>query len=268
MAFIRKARKYVKKGKGMKKRINRKPKVSVNIKKYVKKIVHGEIENKCVQINGSGSFGNVLEDATMNAYPMCPLNGYWSIPQGVLQGNRVGNQIKTRKTYLNYVLRPNPYDGTTNPFPAPMEIQLMLGYTKNTPTYIPVAFDINQLYQAGSAVAAPQGTLRDIVSVINTDYWVIKKRWTHKVGFGNYQGTAGSNIYQYHANNDFKMNVVKRIDITKMMPATHVFNDAGITPTSKNLFFMYQAVNANGSNFGVFTPANIEFWIDFHYEDA
>jgi len=243
--------------------------VSVAVKKYVKRALHTQVENKSVQINFGNSFGNVLESPDFNAYPMCPLTGYWSISQGVNSGSRIGNQIKTRKCYLNYVLRPNPYDLTFNSNPAPTEVQLMLGYVKNTPCFVPTSLDVNLLFQAGSTTAAPVGNLRDIISVVNTDYWTIKKRWTHKIGYASASGTGGNVANQLYTNNDFKLNVVKRIDITKMVPATYQFNDNSITPTSKNLFLMYYAVSASGTTNGsTALPTNIEFWIDYHYEDA
>jgi len=243
--------------------------VSMAVKKYVKRSIHSTIENKCVQVNGGNSFGNVLESPELNAFPMCPLSGYWSIPQGVQQGNRVGNQIKTRKVFLSYVLRPTPYDATNNALPQPTEVQLLLGYVKNTPSFAPAALDISQLFQSGSTVAAPVGNLRDLISVINTDYWTIKKRWIHKIGNAAYDGTGKQAGAQSFTNNDFKLNVVKRIDITKMVPATYQFNDSSISPTSKNLFLMYQAVASSGGTFtATVLPTNIEFWVDYHFEDA
>jgi len=243
--------------------------VSSAVKTYVKRTLHAEIENKCVQISAGNSFGNVNESTDFNAYPMCPLAGYWTVGQGVGQGNRVGNIIKTRKVYLNYVLRPTAYDAVFNPSPRPCEIQLMLGYVKNTPCFAPVPGDINQLFNSGSSIVSPIGTLRDIISVINTDYWTIKKRWTHKIGYSQATGTGGNVANNFFANNDFKFNAVQRIDITKHCPATHVFNDASGTTNTRNLFLMYYAVAADGFNFGATTlPSNIEFWVDFHYEDA
>lgn len=243
--------------------------VSVGVKKYVKRALHKQIENKSVQINSGANFGSILQNTVMNAYPMAPLTGFWSIGQGITQGTRVGNQIRTRKCYLNYVLRPTVYDAVTNPNPAPCEVQLMLGYVKNTPCFAPAVSDLNQLFQSGASVAAPVGSLRDIISVINTDYWVIKKRWTHKIGYGSSEGSGSLGNYEFFMNNDFKYNVVRRMDITKYLPVIYQFNDSTATPTSKNLFFMFQSVLANGniSNLNV-TTANIEFWIDYHFEDA
>jgi len=243
--------------------------VSQAVKKYVKRTIHSQVENKSVQINFSTQFGNYLQNNTMNAYPMCPLSGFWSIGQGVGAGNRVGNQIKTRKCYLNYVVRANQYDATNNPAPIPCQIMMMLGYVKNTPSFAPSNLDLVQLFQNGSSVAAPLGSLRDLISVINTDYWTIKKRWTHKIGYAANTGTGAQVINQYFANNDFKLNEVRKLDITKYVPATYQFNDGGISPTSKNLFFMYEAVASSGEILSATrTPVTMDYWIDYHYEDA
>jgi len=252
-----------------KRRPRRKPNVSLTVKKYVKKAIHANVENKCVQINFGNSFGNVNESPDFNAYPMCPLSSYWSISQGVTQGTRIGNQIKIRKVMLNYILRPLPYNATTNPQPNPCEVQMMLGYVKQTPSQIPTGSDVSVLFQSGASTSAPVGTLRDIISIVNTDVWVIKKRWTHKVGYAAFEGTGANAGNQFQANNDFKLNHVKRLDITKHIPKTLNFNDNSITSTNRNLFLMYYAVAADGGTYGSNgLVANIEFWIDFHYEDA
>jgi len=170
---------------------------------------------------------------------------------------------------LNYVLRPLPYDVSFNPFVAPIEVDLFLGYVKALPTFPPAASDVAVLFQAGATSAAPIGQLRDLISVVNTDYWTIKKRWRHKIGYANNQGTGGLVQQQYNSNNDFKLNVVKRMDITKMLPSLVQFNDGATTPTTRNLYFFQQAVQANGTISGATTlTCGIDFWIDFHYEDA
>lgn len=248
----------------------RKSSVSASVKKYVNRAIHTNIENKSIQINpGALSFGNVLESPDFNAYPMAPLSLFWTIPQGTGQGNRIGNQIKTRKCYLNYILRPNNYDVSTNPIPQPVEVRFMLGYVKNTPSFAPISGDIAQLFNAGSTTVGPVGSLKDLVSVYNTDYWTIKKSWTHKIGYASNTGTGSLPGSAYFSNNDFKLNVLKRMDITKHMPKTCVFNDTSATTNTKNLFFMFYAVNSGGgiaSNISLL--ANIDYWIDFHYEDA
>jgi len=244
--------------------------VSVGVKNYVKRALHTAIEDKGVQINpGPLLFGNVLESPDFNAYPMLPLTTYWTINQGSGQGNRVGNIIKTRKVMLNYILNPVSYDAGVNPNPAPSEVRMMLGYVKNTPSFAPIAGDINQLFQAGSTSAAPVGNLKDLISVYNKDYWEIKKSWTHKLGFASNTGTGALVGAQYFSNNDFKLNVMKKIDITKLCPKTCVFNDTSGTTNTKNLFFMFYAVSTQGATTSnITTPVRIDYWIDYVYEDA
>jgi len=247
----------------------RKSSVTVGVKNYVNNIVNRQIENKCTQIQFSLAFGNVLEDPGLGAFPMCPLSSYWTINQGVGQGGRVGNVIKPVKVMLNYVLRPMPYDALTNPNTYPCDVQLFLGYVKNTPSFVPIPGDFSYLFQAGSSSLGPVGNLRDNIAVINKDYWVIKKRWFHKIGYALNDGTGGVVGSQYFANNDYKMAVTKRLDITKYIPKTIHFNDAVATTNNKNLFFFFQAVAANGGLLPATTlSTHIDYWIDFEYQDA
>jgi len=243
--------------------------VSVAVKKYVKSTISKNIENKCFQVNGGYSFGNINEDNILNAYPMCPLNLYWTIPQGITQGGRIGNEVRVKKVMLNYILRPNFYDVASNPLPQPSEVQLMLGYFKETPSALPTSTQIGTIFQSGSSSVPPVGTLRDHISVINKDTFHCAKRWTHKIGLAEYAGTGGNASAQFNSNNDFKLNVKKVLNITKYCPKLLRFNDGGSTTLTKNLFLLKNAVAAGGGVYSASNlPVNIEFWIDFHYEDA
>lgn len=243
--------------------------VSAGVKKYVKRAIDLEVEDKSVQINQQISFGNYLESPEFNAFPMCPQNGYWAIGQSVQAGSRLGNKIKIKSVHLNYVLRPNDYINPFNLTPTPSNVLLYLGYVKNAPSFVPVASDFTQFYQAGSSVQAPFGTLKDSIAILNKDYWVIKKRWMEKIGFASNDGTGGQAAGQYYSNNDYKLNATRRIDITKYCVKTCTFNDGASGVTNRNLYFMFEAVAANGTTYGATTlPCNIDYWIDFVYQDA
>jgi len=259
--YLRKRRNYAKKAKVAK--------VSTAVKTYVSRALSRTIENKSVQVNGGFQFGNVLESPDFSPYPMAPSASYWTISQGVGAGARIGNAVKVKKVTLNYILRPTPYDAFSNVNPCPAEVQLMLGYVKQRPSEIPTNLDILRLYQNGSGISGPVGTLRDIITPINNDYWTIKKRWTHKVGFSINDGTGGLAGQQYFANNDFKMNIKRSINITKYLPSHFRFDDTAAPTTTKNLFLLMTAVQANGSGGGAAQQfAAIEFWVDCIYEDA
>jgi len=248
---------------------SKKGSVSVGVKKYVKNQIHRNIENKCVQIQNALSFGNYVESTDLNAFPMLPLTGYFTIPQGTGQGGRIGNTLKVRKVMLSYVVFAQPYDVLVNPTPIPQEVDMYLGYVREKPSTVPTNIDTASLYQAGSSTATPQGSLRDLVSTINTDYWIIKKRWRHKIGYSSNSGTGGNAGNAFFANNDFKLNEVRKLNITSMCPATMKFNDATNTQLNRNLFFMFQAVRSDGAVAGgTILPCRIEYFIDIEYEDA
>lgn len=247
----------------------RKSSVSAGVRSYVKKQIHKNIENKMQNVNFSEDFGNFLQSTSMHAYPITPYTGYLQIGHGVLQNNRVGNQIRTAKVMLNYVLRPTPYSALNNAGPAPVEVEMFLGYLKQFPSTLPTPGDFNNFYQVGNTSVAPTGNLNDLAASVNKDYFVIKKQWRHKLGYSNNAGSGANAAYQTFANNDFKLNVVKKLNITQHVPKLIQFNDASPTATSRGLFLWYQGVSSAGNILAnTQTPVHIDFWIDFQYEDA
>lgn len=245
------------------------PTVTLAVKKYVNRMIHTNIENKNQTVNYSGNFGNYSANSALYCYPVTPYTGFMTISQGVLQNNRTGNEIRVRKAMLRYVLRPLGYNVSSNVSPVPTIVEMYLGRIKIAPGDIPGATDFTVLFQNGSSSIAPVGTLKDLVSNINNDYWTIKKRWSHKLGFAEYGGQGGIAQQQYFTNNDFKLNVVKKLDITSIYPKVLKFNDATNQVQGDGLFLFYQAVSANGNDTGsTQQTANIDFWIDLQYEDA
>jgi len=244
--------------------------VSSKIKRYVKKQIHKNIENKVVNIEVAREFGSYLDSNTMNVFPMCPYQTLFPSPSlGVLSNNRIGNEIRSRKVMLNYTLRPTPYNATFNPSPQPVHIQMFLGYLKQASGVIPGSADYNLFFNNGSISYAPSGTLSDLVAQPNTDMWTIVKTWTHKVGFAASDGTGINVGWSAYSNNDYKLNVVKKLDITKHIPKVIKFNDNLQSQQGRNLFLFYQAVASNGLALAVnIRPVAINFWVHFEYEDA
>jgi len=267
MVAFRKKRLLKKKG-GLRKRVS-KPKVSLSVKKYVKRALHAEIENKQIAASVTTSFGNINESPDLNAYPILPYSGFLTLPQGVTQGTRTGNQCKIRKVYLNYVLVPLPYNATTNTTPVPLHVQMFLGAVKQYKGILPQSADINLLFQLGGTSLAPGGTVLDLTYQVNKDNWDIKKMWMHKLGMANYGGTGTNPGFQSYANNDYKLNVVNKMDITKHCAAAMKFNDGNSTHQGANLFLMFQAVASNGLALAATqVVAQLQYSVIIEYEDA
>jgi len=247
----------------------RRSSVSVAVKKYVKSTISRNVEDKRNSSENSFAIGSVSNSSTLYARPVTPAGGFMTIAQGTGQGDRIGNVIKTKKCILRYALFPVPYDITVNPNPAPVEVLIILGYLKVTPCSTPTSAGIQQLYQIGNTTIGAQGDLGDLINPFNTDVWVIKKTMRHKIGYADNSGTGSRNGSQFYANNDFKLNVVRSVDITSIYPSKFVFQDTQTIPQNAGLFLMVQAINADGTTSNAAnTKAFFEYTVDYHYEDA
>lgn len=245
------------------------PKVSKVVRKYVKKEIAKQAENKVINIEQAREFGSYLDSNTMNAFPLTPYITLFPSPTlGVNSNQRIGNECRTRRVTLNYVLRPTPYNATFNPLPVPVHVQFYLGYVKQASGVLPVSADFTAFYQNGSSSLAPSATLSDLIADVNTDKFTILKSWVHKIGFQNSNGTGANVGWSTYSNNDFRLNVVKKMDITKMYPKILRFDDATQSLQGRGLFMWYQAVSANGLALAAnIRPVAIDFWVKLEFED-
>ena len=171
---------------------------------------------------------------------------------------------------FRYVLRPLAYDATINSVPQPYEVQMLFCRVKNNPTSIPASAEVNNLFQLNNASLGPQGTLEDLCVPFNKDYWEILKVQRHKIGYADNTGSGAQITSAYLANNDFKLNVVNSINLTKYYPKTVKFNDTTNTPTTKGIFLLINVIPAASSAAIPATqlPVRIHSYIDYQYEDS
>jgi len=243
--------------------------VSSAVKGYVKRALHVAAENKIVEYQTGFDVGSILDSSTLQCRPLTPYPGYMLLQQGVTQGGRVGNTVRPVKVMFNYIARPNAYNAAYNPTPTPTILQMILGWTKDQPGTLPIASYINTLFQFGSISTAPTGTQFDLLNPINTDIWHIAKKWEHKIGYAYSAGTGAVPAVQNYANNDYKLNVLRKMNITKYISSSFKFNDNGTLPYNKGLFLMAQAINpTTGVAFpNTITPIHLDYFVTFEYED-
>lgn len=243
--------------------------VTAAVKKYVKRTIHTNIENKCGYYTQTQSISSYVNSVnSLGAFPLTPFANNLQLLQGDGQAARTGNQVRTRKLVLSYVLYPALYNVTTNPYPVPQNIKIWIGYQKNAPMVQPT--DFSRFFQTGDTASAPTSNLEDIIKPVNSDVWCIKKQLTHKVGLASNTGSGGVITYGYMANNDYKMNAINKIDLTKYCPKVFKYSDAySYTPaTGHGLFMMVEAVEATGNTGGNGEPIKMKWWVDYVYEDA
>jgi hypothetical protein len=89
-----------------------------------------------------------------------------------------------------------------------------------------------------------------------------------KVGFSAFNNAGVDPAYQHFANNDYKLNHTRRLNMTKYMPKVLKFNDTTNQPTNAGLYVWAWSVPCNGFGQGALIPVQLDYTIHMEYEDA
>ena len=251
-------------------------KVSQVVKRYVKKAIHNSIENKRYTIETADTLAassNATNFQAGNIWQLTPstaTNSWYTIPQGLGEGGRVGNSISVRKADFRYVMYPLGYSAS-NLTPKPLDVMLFIFSVKRGVTGLTVldAWNIfnTNIFANGSSSNGTVNNLFDACSTFNTDVVTIHHRRMLKLGANSDILQTGGNA-QY-ANNDYKYNCIGKINITKYLPKKIMFNDADNNSTSKQVFLIISPMNADGTTISsVSFPLAVYSGLDLTYEDA
>jgi len=241
--------------------------VSSAVKSYVKRTIHTNIENKKVSVVGQGITVGGCSAVTGMSFNVSAIP-YSPIVQGITQDDRIGNEIKPRSLFFNFVVRPGPRDVTNNTTPIPQDVIIMIGKVKNSQPIQPIPTDFQRLFQSGSNNIAPYNTTLDLLQNVNSDYFTVYKTMRFKVGNSTLNNAGVTPDYQHYANNDYKFNHIRRINITKLCPKTLKFNDTTNQPTNAGLWIWAWSVPADGRGQNAVIPSLIDYTLQMEYEDA
>lgn len=253
------------------KRYSRKPRVSA-VKTIVRKEIARNVENKTFQYVGNPGLDIVPSNSAAfdpNIIPVTPFSGYLAISQGTTQGQRIGNKIKIKSLRIGGVIYPLAYNATTNVTPAPVQIKMWFFYDKEEPQTIPSVQGSGDFLQFGSTSLPLQNQLFDHTMPVNTDRYRVLTTRTYKIGYASYLGTGTQPQQGNFSNNDFKLNCNFNINLTKYAVKIVNFRDNALTPTTRGIYMMAQAVYANGTAIaGSQVPARMSYMLTCDYEDA
>jgi len=267
-----KRRNYRKKSAPKKRTYKKRSTVSAAVRQYVSRSIKVASENKVV----NWQYGGVLLPFnaaasgwyTSNFFQISPNISNLTVNQNTHQAGRIGNQIKTRNAVFKFILTPRPYNATTNPSPVPQMIRCVILSSKQTPVdIIPFSDFQNYMFQNGSSSIGPLSGILDMVSDFNKDLFTIYMDKKFKLGF------AWNSLVQAQPqgfnNNDYKMNIIQKINITKYLAAHYRFNDANSDPTSgKSLYVMFLQCNADGTgSSSLYIQSQIAIDVDYTYEE-
>lgn len=192
------------------------------------------------------------------------------VPQGVENGQRVGNRIQTKRLILRYTLNNSGYNATTNNLPFPQIVRMFFFKIKGNQTSPPALGDLvgvnAQFFDAGQLASAFTGNLQDLNQVMNGDAYTYLTHRTHKIGYAENTQQPSTN-YANGANNDYKMSVVSQIDLTKYIAKQIRYDDLGdcLTPP---IWCVVQTLNGNGTTPAITQlPIQLNCQLEYRYID-
>nr|AGA18244.1 hypothetical protein [uncultured marine virus] len=194
-------------------------------------------------------------------------SGGFSIPQGVQDSQRIGNQIRVKKVMLKANFIPVPVTGE-NVIPRPQIIKVYFGYVKSQVGVargeLPSA--ALDFFKVAGTNAPPQGDVRDLNKTINNDlYTIVKKSKNIKVGNSAYFQGQGAD--QDFNNNDFNLFQSYSADLTKFYHKNQKFNEADAGSSNRGLYMYVTCVDANGTQSSSL-PMQMSYEVCMTYTDA
>lgn len=250
------------------------------VKKIVKRAIAVNIENKTNQFNdslnvsqssSSSTGSSFIDDSIFCLSPGNSGNGVF-IQQGTGQGERIGNRIKIKRAMLNINFTPTPYNADVNPLPSPQFVRMVFFYDRIAPIAVPTPGANGNFFQNGDTYSPFQGNLLDITRPYNLDRFRVLFQKTFKIGYQAYAGTGVNVTSQSFTNNDFKLNIFRKFNITKYLVKNVRWQDNLTTnPTTRALWCALYAVNANNIVVTAtvpYTPVGCWYTVSIDYEDA
>lgn len=255
----RKARKPVVR---RRKAMQRMPKVSLGLKRYIKTAISRRQEDK-------HAAPYVLNSTAITPYggatsPSTIINltqALSAITQGAGQGQRIANVINVKsfnfKGHVNMIHLP----GGTSPQNIPCYVKMFVGRKQvdlSSPT------DQSQLFTAGNASGPPGNLPQDIYRWVNKDLFRIYATRIFKLGVNTTQSGAV-------ANNDFSTTKFFNVSLNKHISSVK-FNDTDAFPTNCAYYAWFVMCAYDGSsvilNPGSYPAVEIHCDVSVKYEDA
>lgn len=236
----------------------RMPAVSTAVKKYVKSTISRKSENKISESESSPDWVFSTQVTTPSfiepsVYDFRSV--FYSITQGVGQGQRVGNKISLKRMPYTFFLRNPKRDGTQAAFTV---CRLIIGKMKGelddpTPGYW------DTLIQDGNSSIPANNDMKSVYGKINKDLWDIKydRRFMLRPPPTTFPTDTmpTSQIFK-----------VVTLDIAKYLPKTISYNDAAQAPSNVGLYAFMICADATGATATSYTvDCPVEGWVE--YED-
>lgn len=270
-----KAPRYKYRGKGKKRVIAKSTYAGSALINTVKRIMNAGEEKKCVAfVVTFPNVPNIRSTTTSLAgnyqviSPSSSTFGY-NINQGTSNAQRIGNRVRTVSLITNYTITPNGYNATTNPSPQPQVVIIYFFKSKLAPSSdVTVSDMLNRFFENGPTMAGLSGYLMDLNRKICPDTFTYLTHRVHKIGYASNSATGAMPNYANQSNNDFKLFVKGKINLTKYCPKVIRWDDNSLV-NNEWVFCVHQTLNVGDVPGSLTTyPVSINYDTYFTYLDA
>lgn len=231
------------------------------IAKVVKRILHTELENKVWISYGSNT---AIVTATTLAPTFLQL-----LPQpiqGTGHSQRIGNEIRVVKSYVNGRINLLPYNSITNPLSTPVLVKMwVLSYKVNNQPTMTSASTFSTFFETNNSAVPFQGQILDTVLTVNKDAWTVHTSKTIELGSTYPSSTGPVGTGGYFDNS--KMTLPFSFSLAKFAKKIKFDDTVNNLATNHNLWLIFQCVNADGST-SAQQACEVHYNLRVEYEDA
>ena len=223
----------------------KKPTVSARVKKYVKRAIHANIENKrVVQYSANISIPTALAGSVSPTYTYLLPN----VSLGTAQHQRIGSEIKVMKGIIKGRVNLNAYNATSNTMVAPVFLKIWILSMKDnyagTAASI-VSSNINSsFFDYGSTSTGFQGNPLDLMGVVNTQEWTVYQTKIIKLGVGAATNTYPSTGVAVYDNSSWSGEFT--FNWGKYCKSKLKYLDTASIPNNRNMYIIFKGDQANG----------------------
>lgn len=264
---------YAKRKPRSKKRVYRKrpqrtTRVTPNLKRYVKKEIHRNIENKEYT---SYAINQPITIGISGSVVPFQINLLPEIAQGTGVSNRIGDAIQPVYGIIRGQVNLLPFNEVTNPFNNVVVKMFLVKWKSQTNPGATIGdTNLNNFFQAGPNDSVGfQGNMLDMMLPINASEWTLYATRKFKLGVGQVSASATYGRQGTPADNSSYCKNFTIKYIPNVLKQKLTFNDiATARPKNTNLRLFVQVVNTDGSAGTGITPVEIHYTHTFKWEDA
>lgn len=238
------------------------PRVSKTIKRYVKRQIHSNIENKflvTVAQNQTVSVANATAPYSVNLMP--------AIAQGTGRTNRVANKVTLRKAIIRGQISLKGYNATTNPTCSGQLVKMWLvSVVQQNPSALPAVATTGFFDYTTGSTGFGGSSLDCQLPVSKEDFRVLASK-SFKLGITSSTSFTSSAVW----NDNSQMSAPFYFDYSKHFKQKLSYADSAVSsyPLNRNCFLVVQVVPAdNTTAASTIQPLSITYAIHQEFEDA